>query len=266
MLKSLIHPGSFRLALAGCCGILLFHSCVLFHPRHSLVVKAADTTLVASGTTDSSAAYYARLLAGEFRFETFSAKLKLQVKTEASGQSDYTATLRMKADSAIWISAGQMGIEGIRVFITPDSVRIWDKLEKKYYSRDFSVFNELLGLPVDFNTLQDVLAGRPVYFQPQQMKAARLDSLCQLTSFSNGVQNTLMLSRKFQLMSMKMVDAAHNRDLAIDYFQYNPQLSKPFSEERVLVITQPKPVEISILFNKVKVNEPVKFPFRIKAE
>ena len=67
--------------------------------------------------------------------------------------------MRMVRDRYILISLrGGMGIEGGRIFITPDSLYIIDKINKCYVADVPAVFTA--GLPVSLGNLQDVLLCR----------------------------------------------------------------------------------------------------------
>ncbi len=74
----------------------------------------------------------------------------------------FKATIRMQKDSAIWISiTPALGIEMIRLLITPDSLKYLSKIpdNKFYYTGDFAIINDLVGVELDFEMLQDLLIG-----------------------------------------------------------------------------------------------------------
>ncbi|MCS6967900.1 MAG: DUF4292 domain-containing protein [Cytophagales bacterium] len=70
------------------------------------------------------------------------------------------ADIRIKKDSAIWVSLRPgLGIEAARVFITPDSVRILDKLNNDFLGFTFDSLSKRLNIPVDFQLVQHTLLG-----------------------------------------------------------------------------------------------------------
>lgn len=74
------------------------------------------------------------------------------------------ADIRMKKDSAIWISLRPgLGIEAARIFITPDSVRILDKLNNDFLGFTFDSLSKRLDMPVDFQLIQHTLLGNLPY-------------------------------------------------------------------------------------------------------
>jgi Domain of unknown function (DUF4292) len=74
----------------------------------------------------------------------------------------FKATIRMRKDSAIWISiTPALGIEMIRMMVTPDSLKYISKIpdNKYYYLGTFEDLNKLVGIELDFEMLQDLLIG-----------------------------------------------------------------------------------------------------------
>jgi len=72
--------------------------------------------------------------------------------------------VRMYKDSLIWLSVnGALGIEGMRVLIDKDSVRMLNKLDKEYQVRSFNYLQEIASLPFDLASIQDLIIGNPVF-------------------------------------------------------------------------------------------------------
>ncbi|MFN0032951.1 MAG: DUF4292 domain-containing protein [Flavobacteriales bacterium] len=74
----------------------------------------------------------------------------------------FKATIRMRKDSVIWVSITPLlGFEMIRLMLTPDSLYYLSKIpdNKYYYKGGFDVINQLVGVELDFEMLQDMLVG-----------------------------------------------------------------------------------------------------------
>ena len=70
----------------------------------------------------------------------------------------------MYKDSVIWISITALfGIEGLRAYITKDSVKIINKQDKVYTGRSVAYLQEVTALPLDLHSLQELLIGNPVF-------------------------------------------------------------------------------------------------------
>src|SRR5258708_21624741 len=97
-------------------------------------------------------------------FQTFSSKMKVHYEGGDGKDYEFNAFIHIKKDSLIWLSINLgLGIEAFRVLITPDSVKILDKLKKVARLRSVSYLQEEIHLPIDFRTLQDLLIGNPIY-------------------------------------------------------------------------------------------------------
>ena len=63
------------------------------------------------------------LKANEFKFDRLNAKLGIEALIDSISES-FTVNLRIKKDSIIWMSISKLGIEGGRILITKDSVKL----------------------------------------------------------------------------------------------------------------------------------------------
>jgi aminoglycoside phosphotransferase family enzyme len=63
---------------------------------------------------------------------------------------------------------------------------------------------------------------------------------------------------------MDLIDSVMGRSLNLKYKDYNRDNAKPFALEREVDLNDEKKTNIFINFSKVKINEPLKFPFTVK--
>lgn len=92
------------------------------------------------------------------------------IETESSG---FKATIRMRKDSLIWVSiTPALGIEMIRVMITPDSLKYLSKIpdNKFYYLGNFEDVNKLVGTEFDFEMLQQLLVGNAIGLEKDEKR------------------------------------------------------------------------------------------------
>jgi hypothetical protein len=84
---------------------------------------------------------------------------KAQISIEAENTQQVSIDITMQTDSFIGLSFRVLGIEGARVLITPDSVRIIDRINKQYLPRDIQFFSQQFGIPADFSTCKIYCSG-----------------------------------------------------------------------------------------------------------
>ncbi len=155
-------------------------------------------------------------------FKTFSAKIKANYEGGDGRYNEFTAFLHMKKDSAIWIrveASALLGIEALRILVTPDSVKILNKLNKELILRSVSYLQETARIPLDFYTLQDLLIGNPVYLDSNivfyRQEANAISVLCLGKLFKNYLT---LNNNDFTLKHCKLddVDVMRARSLRLN--------------------------------------------------
>lgn len=131
-----------------------------------------------------------------------SIEIKLSTKTDAFGNNYiFNVTYRNKRDSLIWISARAMlGIEAARLICNPDSVWIISRIARIEEKGSWDKMTELVGYPLDFNTLQGLLARK--LFLPRGDEKNMLNNY-EIKRTDSGVLMTPDYSNKQQRNRLK---------------------------------------------------------------
>lgn len=105
---------------------------------------------------------FEELKKNELRFEWLS--LKANAKTTVNGKSNsFKINIRIRKDSLIWMSVSSiMGVEAARVEITPDTIKLIDKINSVYYISDIDSLSEKFDVDADFETLQSLFIGNSI--------------------------------------------------------------------------------------------------------
>lgn len=107
-----------------------------------------------------------------FDYDWLGMKVDADFGTEEESNS-FKATIRMRKDSLIWVSiTPALGIEMIRVMITPDSLKYLSKIpdNKFYYLGTFEDVNKLVGTAFDFEMLQQLLVGNAIGLEKDEKR------------------------------------------------------------------------------------------------
>ena len=90
------------------------------------------------------------------------ANMKVTVRMNADGRNlSSPATMKIKKDSLIQICINPvMGIEAVRMEITPKNVVIVNKIQGKFYQTDLSYLSKTFGVTMEFQDLQALLLNR----------------------------------------------------------------------------------------------------------
>ncbi len=91
-----------------------------------------------------------------------SLQYKAKCKYEKLGKTlPFTAFIRIQKGKKIWISVMGGGIMEVgRALITPDSVKVLDKLNQVAYIKDVTYLKSLIDVDIDFAMLESILAGK----------------------------------------------------------------------------------------------------------
>ena len=113
----------------------------------------------------------------------YSAKADVSMKTDAEKRS-FKAHIRVVRDSAAWLSiTPALGIEVARALLTPDSLKLIDKLHDSYWVGDTGQAHVKFGIQPSLKLLQEALLGLPIELDPEdKYRSDREDGMYTLTS------------------------------------------------------------------------------------
>jgi hypothetical protein len=184
------------------------------------------------------------------------------------GGDEATAFVRMKKDSAIWISLrGALGIEGFRVLITQDSVKVMNLLKKNVQFRSIAYLQEITDIPFDLATLQDLIVGNPVFID-SNIISYKVNGSNELLVLMGGKIFKHLLSlddTDYSLLHSKLddIEVGRNRTCDITFSDYNNSSGVMFSTRRRISVAEQSKLDIDLDFKQYTFNQPLTFPFNI---
>lgn len=239
----------------------------------STAISKKDTVapVVLKKNPEDSAAIRASIVkkveANRINYSWFNSKIKVDYETGSGDKKDATANIRIQKDSAIWISlTGLLGIEGFRVLVTQDSVKVMNKLDKEISYRTIAYLQELTQLPFDYFTLQDMILGNPIYFSNNIVSFKQVDNQMQIQSVGKMFKHFLTIdTTKNQILHSKLddVDAERNRTADITFGDYDANNGRIFSKDRQITVTEKSKLNIHLDFKQYDFDQPQTFPFNV---
>ncbi|BAV10282.1 protein of unknown function [Filimonas lacunae] len=199
-------------------------------------------------------------------FTTFSGKVRVEYE-DKDGGNQANANIQMQKDSAIWISlTGPFNIEGFRLLVTKDSVRLMNKIKKTVQFRSIEYLQELTQIPFDFYTLQDLIIGNPVFIDGKVHSYKNSDNGLQVLILGKLFKHLVTIDVPNQrVLHSKLddVDSVRNRtcDITFDKYETNNDIS--FSTYRKISVAEHSRLDVSLEFKKYSFTDPVSFPFNI---
>jgi len=201
-------------------------------------------------------------------FKTFSAKAKVQYEDHNGKQPDFNAFIRLQKDSVLWvsISATFLGIEAFRIYITPDTLIILNKLDKTVENHPFSYVESIAHIPLNFSLLQNIIIGNPVYVGDSIVSYRQTENHILIGTVGSFFKNLITLSaanNELQRIKLDDINLYENRTAALLYNDYQHDDHFDFSTSREINVAEKSKVNISISFKQYEFNKELSFPFNI---
>lgn len=179
-----------------------------------------------------------------------SIKYEVEIKTDKVDDS-FKLYARLRTDSVIWISATYYAVEVARFLFTPDSVKMIDRKNNKYYRGNYDYITDRFMIDADFTTLQSLILGNASDFineEGARIKSAKDDGNYFLSFLSknqfrralkkdepkkslNLVVSLWLDPERFRLSKASIVDFEDNRSLTATYGSYKPHCNSLFPYE-----------------------------------
>jgi hypothetical protein len=207
---------------------------------------------------------------------------KASVETDIEGKTNsFDISMRIKKDSIIWISISPLlGIEVARVMITRDSVKFMDRYHKKFQVSDYNFLNDLLRMNIDFEIVQGILTGNIFAYKKTKFNSVFIEENQYYILSSLGkhklkrsleekdpnkpvIQDMWISDVTFRIIRLSIEDDRVDKSLVTDYDDFRPTPAGLFPFKSQTKIKAQKPLNISIEYSKIMVNEAQEFPFTI---
>jgi hypothetical protein len=216
----------------------------------------------------------------EFKFNTLDGKLNVDAAID-SNLNSFTVSLRIKKDSAIWMSISKVGIEAARVLATQDSVYFLNRINKQYFKGNYIYLSKLFSTQLDYEILQSLLVGNSVTFYDDDERLKASITNCQYMlgtirkrklkkvvvkgkELREPAQTIYLNPETFKIMRILFYDFDLNRSFTADFSEFvNTDSTQLFPTKFAYNIKAQKNISIGIQYTKQKFNENVSFSFKI---
>ncbi|MBW2960200.1 DUF4292 domain-containing protein [Mesonia aestuariivivens] len=206
-------------------------------------------------------------LAAKPSFKTMQGRLKGSYDDGEDSQS-ISVSIRIEKDKAIWLSAKLAGIIPLaKVMVTPKRVQFYEKINGSYFDGDFSLLSKWLGTELDYEKVQNLLIGQPIY----ELKSKKYI----LSSSQNGYQlssiektpvarSFLIDLLTFRTKAQQLLREEKNQAVMITYDDFYGRENYDMPKNIIIIANQEdKTTKINIDYRSLAFNEPVSFPFEI---
>lgn len=226
-----------------------------------------------------------KLKNSEFQFQTISAKATVAIIDGEGKKTSFKTHLRIRKDSAIWMSISRLSIEAARVIITKDSVKFLNRINKEYFIGDFSYINKIFGTELDYQMMEALLIGNSLDFDDDERVNSRVDrkkDLYYLSTIKKRKVNKELKKEKekikeeaqvlwldpvtFKVKELLLSSPENYRSLLALYSDYREVENQlvPYDISFVLKSTTTSIVEVK--YSKLSLGKSLSFPFKISSK
>ncbi|WP_298709936.1 DUF4292 domain-containing protein [Chitinophaga sp.] len=210
--------------------------------------------------------------ANRVTFETFTADVKMDFEDDRGKKgNNLGVNIRMQRDSAIWVRiGGPLNVEGARILITRDSIKVTNRLEGTVMLRSTAEGQELMKLNMSLAELQDLLVGNPVFLGDTVEQVVRTQSVVSFVSkMQQLVSQFNVFADDYSVQQVKITDAdeakATPRVVELTYGDFRTVEGRKLAFQRKIYVEEKQVMKVALDFRKMEFNKPVSFPFPIPA-
>lgn len=215
----------------------------------------------------------------EHNVQSFSSNFS--VKIDADKSIPLKGSLRIKRDSIIWITISPgLNIEAMRVKLTPDSVFMVNRLDKTYYSGDYSIVYNMFGIVLNFKSIQSLLLNEPVFYPfniaadsvaPTHMyDFKKKDNVYTLERNKDTLhvnQKFLVTDSTFKIAHIEIKDKDKNLKFESAYSNFQILANALFPNNSAISIKlNSKEISIQLEYIKPECNNQYQYPFSINSK
>ena len=260
-----------RIFLLSVIVLLLLESC-RSTKQITTVIARKDSAIVVINPADSDSAKSVRatlskIKSKQINFTTFSSKVKVEYNDDKNRRFDFNAFVRMKKDSAIWVSIiAAFNIEAFRVMITPDSLVILDKINRTSQKRSLSYLEKITKVPFDYKTLEDLILGNPVYLENTIVAYADQGEKISFSTLGDAFKHYITVGKTdLNVLFSKLddVDVTRSRTANLAYSSYVASGPWMFAGVRKISLSEKTKLDVNLEFKQVEFDIPMSFPFGV---
>lgn len=236
-------------------------------PVASTTPKTDNTVSIATTPPDLTVVknQLAAIKSHQVIYNTFSGRAS--TKLDVNGNSnDVTMNIRIMRDKKIWVSiTALLGIEVARALITPDSIKIINKLQGVYLKKPFSYVYKYASRQVNYKTIESLLVGNAMPELLTENSNVKTDmGNIALSGTLQDLVYSLTLGTNMRVTQFNLSNNAEQQALLVNnsnFIQANNRLVP--AQIDILSTIQNKKIQANLHYNKVDFDLELDFPFNI---
>ena len=215
------------------------------------------------------------IITNEFQYNTFSAKLNMNLTTGTKSLSS-RANIRIVKDNALQISIQPLfGVEIFQFYIDPDTVMVVDRMNKRYVMEPIASLKEMYPVGFDFYTMQSVFTNtlfvsgkeQPEPSDYLKFKYTRASDQCYyITSkdAESGIDYSFTVNGDDQITFTHLMQPQKKQSLQWGYHDFVVLNNLIFpSKMNVTLSSSSSKIDAELLFSDIITNEPLQLAMSV---
>ncbi len=200
-------------------------------------------------------------------FKTFSGKAeaKLDVNGDAN---DVTINIRIEKDKRIWVSVTKtilFTIEAARAVITPDSIKLMNKLQGVYVKKPFSFIHQFASQQINYKTIESLLVGNAM---PETLteRSSITSDMGNLTLSGNMVDliYKLVLGTNMRVTQFNLSNVDAGQALLVNNSNFTQAQNRIIPAQiDILSTINDKKIQANLRYTKIDFDMVLDYPFNI---
>lgn len=198
-------------------------------------------------------------------FNTFSGRASTKLNIDGNS-NDVTLNIRINRDKEIWVSVtALLGIEIARAVITPDSIRIVNKLQGLYIKKPFSFIYTYASRQINYKTLESLLVGNAVPELLNEKASLQADSgNLTLSGSLQDLLYKLMLDPDMKVAQLNLSNQNEGQSLQVTNTAFIQAANRIMpSQIDIASGIKNKKIQVNLHYVKVDFDQEQQYPFNI---
>jgi hypothetical protein len=226
---------------------------------------------------------FENIMSNRAGMDTYSAGRFIIRINENDEELSFRGAVRMKRDSAIMLTINAIaGIEAARILITPDSIKMIDRINNNYFLGNYTDALKIFPFMMDYNMIQDIFLASPegiiegydiladrrkrYTFDGDVIKIRtsgnELAGADRQASKSNEIQ--LLIDRDFLTRGIEYYSGEYNIFASLRYNSFSNTSGYVLPDDISLnFVSHNLPLFANLKLSRLEINKELTFPFRI---
>ena len=189
--------------------------------------------------------------------------MKTKATWDGRNQS-FNTQMRWDKGQKIWMSMTVIGIEGARVMMNRDSVKIMDRLNQRNILKPISYIKQKTFVDLSFADIEKIFLAQLFLVDTTHLTVSESADQIILKSTGTRFAATVILDKSNRIRNINITDTQFKQTIQADYSNYQPVGLKSFPMDRYLKIVSGSYIfELDANFQNIDITKKLSYPFEL---